>query len=32
VCERCGKEIDVERLEVVPATRFCADCQREVEE
>jgi DnaK suppressor protein len=31
-CERCGREIGVERLEMVPWTRLCIDCQREVEE
>jgi DnaK suppressor protein len=30
-CERCGREIGMERLEVVPATTLCADCQRLVE-
>lgn len=24
-CESCGKPIPAERLEAVPATRFCAD-------
>lgn len=32
VCERCGRDIGMERLEVVPATTLCADCQRLVEE
>jgi DnaK suppressor protein len=31
VCERCGKTIDPERLEVKPDATLCLDCQREVE-
>jgi DnaK suppressor protein len=31
-CERCGGEIGVERLEMVPWARHCIDCQREAEE
>jgi DnaK suppressor protein len=31
-CERCGREIGVERLEIVPWVRHCIDCQRELEE
>lgn len=31
-CERCGKDIGMDRLEVVPAATLCADCQRLVEE
>jgi len=27
LCERCGTAIPVERLEVLPHTRFCAPCQ-----
>ncbi|MGE5586868.1 MAG: TraR/DksA C4-type zinc finger protein [Clostridia bacterium] len=30
-CERCGREIDVERLEMMPHTAVCARCQEEVE-
>lgn len=30
-CERCGREIGLERLLVVPSTRHCASCAREVE-
>lgn len=30
-CERCGRPIGVERLEMVPWARLCIDCQREVE-
>jgi DnaK suppressor protein len=31
-CTRCGEQISMERLEVVPATEVCAECAREVEE
>jgi DnaK suppressor protein len=31
VCARCGGDIGWERLQVVPETEHCADCQREVE-
>ncbi|GEM_PF-5389217 len=31
VCEECGEEIPVERLQAVPATVLCIDCQRELE-
>lgn len=31
VCERCGKSIDPERLEIFPETTLCVDCKREVE-
>lgn len=31
LCERCGKEIDVERLEVRPDATLCVRCQAEVE-
>jgi DnaK suppressor protein len=31
-CERCGNEIGVERLDLVPWTRHCIDCQSELEE
>jgi RNA polymerase-binding transcription factor len=30
-CERCGKEISVERLEVKPDATLCVQCQAEVE-
>jgi DnaK suppressor protein len=30
-CERCGREIAMDRLEAVPWTRFCIDCQTEAE-
>ena len=29
-CERCGQEIDLERLEAVPFARLCIECKREV--
>jgi DnaK suppressor protein len=31
ICERCGKTIDPERLEIFPETTLCVDCKREVE-
>ena len=31
LCERCGKEISVERLEVKPDATLCVQCQSEVE-
>ncbi len=31
ICERCGKEIPTERLEVRPDVTFCVTCQAEVE-
>ncbi len=31
-CERCGRPIGFERLEVIPQTTLCADCQRTIEE
>jgi len=27
-CEKCGKEIDQERLKVYPAARFCLNCEK----
>lgn len=30
-CARCGRDIPLERLMVVPATEHCAECQRELE-
>jgi DnaK suppressor protein len=30
-CEACGRQIDEERLEARPATRFCLDDQRQAE-
>lgn len=31
ICERCGKEIPTERLEVRPDATLCVQCQAEVE-
>ncbi len=31
ICEKCGKEIDPERLEIFPETTLCVDCKRESE-
>lgn len=31
ICERCGKTIDPERLEIFPETTLCIDCKRQVE-
>lgn len=31
ICERCGKEINPERLEVRPDATLCVQCQSEVE-
>ena len=28
ICASCARRIPVERLEVMPATRFCVDCAR----
>jgi len=28
ICERCGKEIDVRRLMIMPGSRFCTNCAR----
>ena len=30
-CERCGRDIGIERLEVVPEAALCAACQTEME-
>jgi DnaK suppressor protein len=30
-CARCGKPIELERLEVIPYAEHCAQCQRELE-
>lgn len=32
VCDRCGKEIGMERLEMVPWAKLCISCQKEIEE
>ena len=31
VCERCGEEIDPERLRILPDTTLCVRCKREEE-
>lgn len=31
ICERCGKEIEPERLEIFPETTLCINCKRETE-
>jgi len=31
ICEKCGREIDPERLEIFPETTFCVNCKRESE-
>ena len=31
ICERCGKDIPTERLDVRPDTTLCVQCQSEVE-
>jgi DnaK suppressor protein len=28
ICERCKKEIPLERLEVIPEARYCINCQK----
>lgn len=32
VCDVCGRDIGVERLEIIPETRLCADHARQAEE
>ncbi len=32
ICERCGEEIDVGRLEIKPDATMCVRCQSEVEQ
>ncbi len=31
ICERCGKPIELERLELIPWTKFCSRCAHEIE-
>ena len=31
ICEKCGKPIDPERLEIFPEATLCVDCKRENE-
>jgi RNA polymerase-binding transcription factor DksA len=28
ICEKCGGEIEIERLEAIPEARFCKKCKR----
>lgn len=30
-CENCGRAISMERLEIIPWTRFCVQCQEQAE-
>jgi RNA polymerase-binding protein DksA len=32
ICRRCGRHIDIERLEALPQTDICINCARELEE
>lgn len=31
ICDNCGREIGLERLEMVPWAKLCIDCKREAE-
>ncbi|NLY75086.1 MAG: conjugal transfer protein TraR [Firmicutes bacterium] len=31
-CEKCGREIEIERLEAIPYTTFCVECRRQEED
>ncbi|NOY79044.1 MAG: TraR/DksA family transcriptional regulator [Calditrichaeota bacterium] len=31
ICERCGQEINQERLEAIPTARLCRECQQQEE-
>lgn len=31
ICEGCGQRIDPARLEILPETTYCLDCQRKLE-
>ena len=31
ICERCGRPIDPERLEILPETTLCIDCKQALE-
>lgn len=31
ICDRCGREIDYDRLSAIPHTDLCLDCRREIE-
>jgi len=28
ICEKCGKEIEIERLKAIPEARFCKNCKK----
>ena len=30
ICEKCGKEIELDLLEVDPESRYCRDCKKKV--
>lgn len=32
ICSRCGRHIDIERLEALPQTDICINCARELQE
>lgn len=31
ICERCGRPIDPERLEILPETTLCVECKQAIE-
>ena len=31
ICEKCGNSIEIERLELIPWTKFCSKCAHEIE-
>ena len=32
ICDSCGKEVDIARLEAVPYARYCIKCSRQAEQ
>lgn len=28
ICEKCGREIEIERLKIIPEARFCKKCKK----
>lgn len=30
ICEKCGKEIELELLEIDPESRYCRDCKKQI--
>ena len=32
ICEECGEKIDKKRLEILPFTPYCVNCQRRIDE